>query len=199
MRAARISLLIAIIGIAYHPARGQDGPAPKEAAVPFSGKSVGKAATSPAQIDLMVAPGRLTNRPEEEKAIRATTEAFIRAYNSGDAKALAALFAPDSEMIDEYGDRIVGQDNIKNEYSVLFESTPRNKLELMTQSLRFLGADTAKEEGQIRLQPGDESVRAFAGMSSSTSNRMKSGGIRASGRKMTSHSRPTIDWSRCSG
>ena len=157
MRAARISLLIAIIGIAYHPARGQDGPAPKEAAVPFSGKSVGKAATSPAQIDLMVAPGRLTNRPEEEKAIRATTEAFIRAYNSGDAKALAALFAPDSEMIDEYGDRIVGQDNIKNEYSVLFESTPRNKLELMTQSLRFLGADTAKEEGQIRLQPGDES------------------------------------------
>ena len=45
-----------------------------------------------------------------------------------------------------------------------FESTPRSKLELTTESLRFLGADTAKEEGQIRLQPGDggpSSVRRY--------------------------------------
>ena len=119
--------------------------------MPFSGKSEGKAAVMPSQNAPVVAPARLTDRPEDEKAIRATAEAFIRAYNSGDAKALAALFAPDSEVIDEYGDRIVGRDRIEDEYSELFDSTPRSKLELTTDSLRFLGADTAKEEGQVRL------------------------------------------------
>src|SRR5271165_6577856 len=150
MRAARVYLLIAMLGFAHRPAWGQDRHASKEATVPFNGKSEGKAAVVPSQKALVVAP----SRPEDEKAIRATAEAFIRAYNSGDAKALAALFAPESEVIDEYGDRIVGRDKIGGEYSALFESTPRSKLELTTESLRFLGADTAKEEGQIRLQPG---------------------------------------------
>ncbi len=57
--------------------------------------------------------------------------------------------------MDEFGDRIVGLDKIENEYSEFFESTPRSTLVLMPDSLRFLGADTAKEEGKIRLQPGD--------------------------------------------
>jgi len=164
MRAARVYLLIAMLGFAHRPACGQDRPASKEATVPFNGKSEGKAAVVPSQKALVAAPSRLTDRPEDEKAIRATAEAFIRAYNSGDAKALAALFAPESEVIDEYGDRIVGRDKIGDEYSALFESTPRSKLELTTESLRFLGADTAKEEGQIRLQPGDggpSSVRRY--------------------------------------
>ncbi len=163
MRAARVSLVIAILGIAHQPARGQDRPASKEGAVPFSAKLEGKAAVVPAQ-NARVAQGRPTDRPEDEKAIRATADAFVRAYNSGDAKALASLFAPESEVIDEFGDRIVGPDKIKDEYSALFESTPRSKLELMIESLRFLGADTAKEEGRLRLEPGDggpSSVRRY--------------------------------------
>jgi len=164
MRAARVSFMIAILGIAHHPVMGQDHPASKEAAVPFSGKSEGKAVVVPSQNARVVSPGRLTDRPEDEKAIRATAEAFIKSYNSGNAKALAALFAPDSEVIDEYGDRIVGPDRIEEEYSGLFESSPKSNLELTVESLRFLGADTAKEEGRVRVQSADggpSSVRRY--------------------------------------
>ena len=62
--------------------------------MPFNGKSEGKAAVVPSQKALVVAPSRLTDRPEDEKAIRATAEAFIRAYNSGDAKAHGGAVRP---------------------------------------------------------------------------------------------------------
>jgi uncharacterized protein (TIGR02246 family) len=155
MRVTLVSLAIAMLGIMHRPVWGQDRPASRGATVPFNGKVEGKAAVVPSQTALVAAPSQLTDRPEDEKAIRATAEAFIKAYNSGNAKAMAALFATDSEVIDEYGDRIVGPDKIEDEYSALFELTPRSKLDLTTESLRFLGADAAKEEGQIRLQPGD--------------------------------------------
>lgn len=165
MRAALISLLIAMLGMSHRPSWGQDLIETKGAAVTSSGRTEGKAAEMPSQDAPIVAPARLTDRPEDEKAIRATAEAFVRAYNAGDSKALVALFASDSEVIDEFGDRIVGQDKIVDEYSALFDSTPKSKMGITVESLRFLGADTAKEEGQIRLQSGDggpSSVRRYA-------------------------------------
>ena len=154
MRAARVSLMIAMI-VAQRAALGQERPTSNQALVPSSRKSEGKAGIMPAQNARVVPPARLNDRPEDEQAIRATAGAFVRAYNSGDAKALAALFAPDSEVIDEYGDRIVGRDRIEDGYSELFDLTPRSKLELITESLRLVGTDTAKEEGQIRLEAGN--------------------------------------------
>ena len=47
-------------------------------------------------------------RSPEEKAIRAVDDAFVRDYNRGDSKALAALFTEDAEAIEAEGDRYQG-------------------------------------------------------------------------------------------
>src|SRR6185369_684373 len=41
------------------------------------------------------------NRTADEAAIRANIAAFVRAYNAGDAKAVAALFVPDGLIMDK--------------------------------------------------------------------------------------------------
>ena len=57
---------------------------------------------------------------EDEKAIKQVAEAFIRAFNAGDAKAVAALYTDDAELIDEYGERIEGRPTIQDFYTALF-------------------------------------------------------------------------------
>ena len=49
----------------------------------------------------------------DEKAIRAVDEAFVRDYNKGDSKALAALFTEDAEVVEADGDRYQGRDLIE--------------------------------------------------------------------------------------
>ena len=44
----------------------------------------------------------------DEKAIRAVDDAFVREYNRGESKALAALFTDDAESIEAEGDRFQG-------------------------------------------------------------------------------------------
>jgi len=44
----------------------------------------------------------------DEAAIRANIEAFVKAYNAGDAKAIAALFTPDGQIEDKDGDQTEG-------------------------------------------------------------------------------------------
>jgi len=41
----------------------------------------------------------------DEKAIRATADDFVRAFNAGDAKAIGALWATDAEYTDESASR----------------------------------------------------------------------------------------------
>ena len=44
----------------------------------------------------------------EEKAIRPADDAFVREYNKGDTKALAARFTEDAEVIEADGDALPG-------------------------------------------------------------------------------------------
>ncbi len=95
----------------------------------------------------------LTNRPEDEKAIKQVAETFTRAFNAGDAKAVAALYTHNAELIDEFGDRIEGRTAIQDFYSALFNERKGATIEVSMTSLRFLGSDTAKEQGQTRVRP----------------------------------------------
>ncbi len=94
----------------------------------------------------------MTDRPEDEKAIRAIAEAFTRAFNSGDAKAVAAFFTEDAEFIDEYGGLYQGRPAIEDFYAAMFQGRPGFTIEVAMNALRFLGPDVAKEEGQTRLK-----------------------------------------------
>jgi len=95
----------------------------------------------------------LTDRPEDEKAIRSVAETFARAYNAGDSKAVAALYTEDAESIDEHGDRIQGRPMIQDLYSSIFQERPGATIRVSIDTLRFLGPDVAKEEGQTRVKP----------------------------------------------
>ena len=50
-----------------------------------------------------------TDNEAEEKAIRATADEFVKAFNAGDAKAIGALWAPDAEYTDESGQAFQGR------------------------------------------------------------------------------------------
>ena len=97
------------------------------------------------------------NRPEDEKAIKQITELFVKAFNAGDAKAVASLYTSDAELIDEYGDHIDGRPTIESFYSALFAERKGATIEVSSTALRFLGPEVARESGQTCVKvPGGE-------------------------------------------
>jgi uncharacterized protein (TIGR02246 family) len=97
------------------------------------------------------APASRTNRPEDERAIQAIVEAFTKAFNVGDAQALAQLYTEDAEIIDEDGHVLRGRDQIQAHFTAAFQEHPGGKIAIEPESLRFLGREAAMEEGRARL------------------------------------------------
>ncbi len=97
-------------------------------------------------------PVVLTDRPVDEKAILSVGEAFRRAYNAGDAAAVASLYTDDAELIEENGDRFHGRKTIQDLYSMLFQERKGYSIEIAVDAIRFLGPDVAKEEGRTSRQ-----------------------------------------------
>jgi uncharacterized protein (TIGR02246 family) len=93
---------------------------------------------------------------EEEKAIRAVDETFVREYNRGGSKALAALFTDDAEAIEAEGDRYQGRERIERRFAETFAASPGVKIAIEVGSIRFLSPDVAKEEGQTVITPASE-------------------------------------------
>ena len=67
------------------------------------------------------------DRPDDRKAIKEVAAAFTRAYNAGDAKAVAALYAEDAEVCDEEGERLESRPAIQDFYSALFRQRPERQ------------------------------------------------------------------------
>jgi uncharacterized protein (TIGR02246 family) len=92
--------------------------------------------------------------PEREPDVRALGDllaSFVKAYNAKDAKALGDLFTTDAEIEDEDGAVTRGRDAIVDRYTGIFEEDKRDELSVEFDSLRFLGADVAIEEGTASL------------------------------------------------
>ena len=68
------------------------------------------------------AAGPTTGNEADEKAIRATADDFVKAFNAADAKAIGALWATDAEYTDESGQSFHGRAAIEKEYADLFKS-----------------------------------------------------------------------------
>lgn len=101
-------------------------------------------------------------RDADEKAIRGSAEGFAKAYNAHDAKALAALFAADGEIVDEAGDAQQGRAAIEGVFTVLFDAYPDAKMSVAIGSVRFVGANLAVEDGMTTVirEPGDEAEKS---------------------------------------
>ncbi len=88
-----------------------------------------------------------------EKEIRAGAQAFVAAFDKGDAVALAALWTADGIYVNEDGVRFQGRKSIQQEYETLFQSIPDVRLQMEIDSIRLINADTAIEEGRAALSP----------------------------------------------
>jgi len=90
------------------------------------------------------------DRSADETAIRANVDAFVKAYNAKDAKAIAALFTPDGQVVDKDGDASEGRDAIQEVFAGMFSENPKGRIEVTVESIRFLGSDLAIEEGSTK-------------------------------------------------
>jgi uncharacterized protein (TIGR02246 family) len=99
------------------------------------------------------AAGQATRQPDDAKAIAALVASFTKAFNAGDVAAAAATFADDALVIDEQGERTDGRARIQAQLAASFAESPRRTIAIEAQALRFLGPDTALEEGRTTISP----------------------------------------------
>lgn len=82
-----------------------------------------------------------------EAALRKRAEAFVATFNAGDAKALAAFFTADCDVVDPEGHHLQGHKAIEATYQKLFEQNKGAKLYLRITGVRVPKPDLAFEDG----------------------------------------------------
>jgi uncharacterized protein (TIGR02246 family) len=101
---------------------------------------------------------------DDEKAIRATADEFVRAFNAGDAKSIGAEWSTDSEYTDEIGAEFHGRAAIEKEYAALFKEHPGATITVAIASIRFLGPDIAIEKGaaSVKFPKGEPTAARYS-------------------------------------
>jgi uncharacterized protein (TIGR02246 family) len=94
-----------------------------------------------------------TGAAEDANAIAALVVSFTKAFNTGDSAAAAATFAEDALVVDEQGQRTEGRAHIQDSLAASFADSPHSTIAIETEALRFLGPDTALEEGRTTITP----------------------------------------------
>jgi uncharacterized protein (TIGR02246 family) len=116
-------------------------------------------------------PVRVAPRPnnprttQDEQAIQKNQVRYIRAFNGGDAKALAAFWAADGEFVDAEGKSFRGRGAIEKELASFFAGSKGLKLEVSTDSLRFISPGVALESGTSRViqaSDGESNVTSYS-------------------------------------
>jgi uncharacterized protein (TIGR02246 family) len=104
-------------------------------------------------------PGVKQPAPAEqtpEAAIKAITEQYVKAFNSRNAKAAAALWTENGEFTDINGVVIRGRAAIEKSVAEAYQTNPKAILEATIESVRPLGRQAAIAEGAIKLRsPGN--------------------------------------------
>ncbi len=98
----------------------------------------------------------------DEKAIRQSAAAFVKAFNAGDAQAIAALWTTDGEYVDPWGQRSEGREAIGKQYAEFFGARPDTKMKINVEAVRLLSDGAAIEEGTATLTTGQEATPSRA-------------------------------------
>lgn len=83
----------------------------------------------------------------ELDTLHASAEEFAKAFNSGDAKGIAAQFHEKAEAIDEAGDILEGRAEIEARFAATFREFPQARITVELTSLRQLSPEVAVEDG----------------------------------------------------
>jgi len=82
-------------------------------------------------------------------------QAFVAAFEKGDAKTVAAFWTKDGEYTDQVGRQFKGQDAIEKLYAKVFATQKGAKLNITVTSHKLVGTDVALEEGITEVAPAD--------------------------------------------
>jgi uncharacterized protein (TIGR02246 family) len=106
-----------------------------------------------AQDKAPAAAGQDPAKPDspEVAAVRKAADEFTRAFNQGDARAVAAFWTKDGEYVGPDGEALHGREAIEKDYVEFFKDNPKASLEVHIDSVRLLGRHTALEEGSLKL------------------------------------------------
>ena len=93
---------------------------------------------------------------KDDSEIRANVEAFVKAYNAGDAKAVANLFAPEAQTIDEDGETTQGRKAIEKRVAGTFAESPRraHQARRRIHSLHRVGIAIETGKSTVTPSPG---------------------------------------------
>lgn len=111
-----------------------------------------------AQVASTFAPAPAVGKDEE--VVRQGVVAFVQSYNAHQVDTLAALFAPDARMIFRDGTEVDGREQIKKTFEAAFQASPKSKLSVVVDSIRFITPDVAVEEGTTNSFPDGETLTA---------------------------------------
>ena len=100
-------------------------------------------------------PARAAESDLQEAAITKTAEAFVEAFQKGDAKAVAAFWTQDGDYVDPSGRVINGRPAIEKDFADLFAENKGLKLRIEMASLKFPTPDTAVEDGTTAVLAPD--------------------------------------------
>jgi uncharacterized protein (TIGR02246 family) len=93
-------------------------------------------------------------RAKDRAAVRATMQSFVKAFESRDAKAVAALWTAGGEFRNADGLVVQGRDVLEKGLTGLFARTPEVTAEVRPEPIRFLSNDAAIEEGTATVRRG---------------------------------------------
>ena len=116
----------------------------------------------PRQSPVKEAPNDAARKPagkhaDDEKVLHKLADDFAKAFNAGDAKAIATQFAPQAEMVDVDANVVQGRNAIEQFYADNLKE-PSIKVTVRIESLRFVGDDMAIEDGHLTFSNKDEEV-----------------------------------------
>jgi uncharacterized protein (TIGR02246 family) len=100
-------------------------------------------------------PARAADSDPQEAAITKTAEAFVEAFQKGDAKAVASFWTSDGDYVDPSGRVLNGRPAIEKDFADLFAQNKDLKLRIEVASLKFPTPDTAVEDGTTAVLAPD--------------------------------------------
>src|SRR5262249_27435596 len=100
----------------------------------------------------------------EEENLRKRAEAFVAAFNKGDAKAVAGFFTPDGDMVDQEGHHLKGRKAIEEGNQKFFSQAKGARLFITITSVSFPKPDLAFEDGltEVIVPDGTPSAARYS-------------------------------------
>jgi uncharacterized protein (TIGR02246 family) len=107
-------------------------------------------------------PAAPDDRAADRTAVEAAMQSFVKSFESADAKAVADHWTAEGEYQGEDGTIIRGRDALVKGFTAFFAKNPKVEVRLQPDSLRFLSAVNAIQEGRVTIRrgPSEPSVAA---------------------------------------